>query len=92
MRLLLIAATALTLTACATHSGVVDTGGGSYFVSRQAATGMNGMSSLRADALTEAAAVCRPQGKSVEVVSERQTDPPYVLGNYPRIDLTFRCA
>jgi hypothetical protein len=49
------------------------------------------MGNLRADALRDAAAHCRAQGKAVTVVEERQSDPPYILGNYPRIDLTFRC-
>lgn len=79
------------LCACAAQSGVVDMGGGTYFVSRQAATGFPGMGNLRAEALQEAATTCRAQGKAVVVTEEHQTDPPYLLGNYPRIDLTFRC-
>jgi hypothetical protein len=39
---------------CASDSGVVDQGGGTYFVSKQAATGFSGLGNLRADATTEA--------------------------------------
>lgn len=89
MRLIAFASIAL-LASCAAQSRVVDTGGGSYFVSRQAASGFSGMGNLRADALAEAAQTCG--GREVQIISERETPPPYLLGNYPRIDITFRCA
>ncbi len=92
MRVLMsIAVGCALVTACATQSGVVDMGGGTYFVSHQGASSFSGMGNLRADALRDAAAHCRAQEKAVIVVEERQSDPPYILGNYPRIDLTFRC-
>jgi hypothetical protein len=50
------------------------------------------MGNLRAEALAEAGATCRGQNKTIEILHEEQTQPPYLLGNYPRIDLTFRCA
>jgi hypothetical protein len=88
-----MAIVALALAAgCASQSGVIDTGGGNYFVSRQAATGISGMGNLRAEALREAATHCSAQGKAVNVVHEEQSDPPYIFGNYPRVDLTFTCV
>jgi hypothetical protein len=90
MRLIILAAAVLAA-GCAAQSGVVDMGAGNYFVSRQAATGFPGMGNLRAEALREAADTCRAQNKAIAIVEEHQTQPPYLLGNYPRIDLTFRC-
>ena len=90
MRKLVIVLAALAA-GCAAQSGIVDMGGGTYFVSHQGASLFSGMGNLRAEALREAAEQCRSQGKAVEVVEERQSDPPYILGNYPRIDITFRC-
>lgn len=89
-RIIAIAAAALAA-GCATQSGVVDMGAGTYFVSHQGASSFSGMGNLRAEALQDAADHCRAQGKAVAIVSERQSDPPYILGNFPRIDLTFRC-
>lgn len=84
-------AAALLLAGCATNSGVVNISPNTYVVSRQAGTGFNGMGSLRAEALQEAGGACTKQGKTLRIVSEKESAPPYVLGNYPRIDVTFAC-
>lgn len=90
MRIFALAAAAM-LTGCATNSGVVNIAPNQYVVSRQAGTGFNGMGNLRVEALQEAGAACTKQGRTLRVVSERENPPPYLLGNYPRIDVTFAC-
>jgi hypothetical protein len=90
MRLTVLGGTLL-LAACATNSGVISIAPNTYVVSRQAATGFGGMGNLRAEALQEAGAACTKQGKTLRVVSEKEAPPPYLLGNYPRIDVTFAC-
>lgn len=75
--------------ACAAQSGVVDLGDDTYFVSKQAATGFSGMGNLRDEVLREAVARCA--GRLVVLIEEHQTQPPYLPGNPPRIDLKFRC-
>jgi hypothetical protein len=92
MRLLMLLASASLLCGCAAQSGVVDMGGGQYFVSRQAATGIGGMGNLRADALREASAYCAAQSKRLEVVTVEEPPGPYILGKYPRSDITFHCV
>lgn len=77
------------VSACSMNSGIRDIGGGTFFVSRQAATGATGLGTLRADALEQAARHC--QGRGIELVSETSSRPPYILGNFPRVDITFRC-
>lgn len=87
-----IALASLALVAgCATNSGVVPAGSGEHSITAQAATGFSGIGDLKADALKQADAHCRAAGKDFEVVEYRETKPPYVLGNYPRVDLRFRC-
>lgn len=80
---------ALGLGGCASNSGVVPAGNGEHSITAQAATGFSGIGDLKADALRQAATHCKPA--DFEVVEYRETKPPYVLGNYPRVDLRFRC-
>jgi hypothetical protein len=67
-------------------------GGDQFFVSKQAATGFTGMANLRAEVLQEAYVECSKTGRAVEVVNTAESHPPYLLGNYPRVDITFRCV
>lgn len=78
---------------CATNSGVVPMGKGIYTITAQAATGFSGLGDLKANALRQAAAHCNAQGgKDFQLVDVQETKPPYLLGNYPRVDLQFRCV
>lgn len=83
---------AVALAGCASNSGVITMGPDSYFVSRQAATGFSGMSTLKAEAMAEAGQFCTAKGKTAEVTDEKDTKPPYILGNYPRTEIRFRCV
>lgn len=82
---------ALILAGCASNSGVVQMGPNSYFVSRQAATGLSGLGSLKAEAMAEAGQHCTAQGKTVDITDENDTKPPYIFGRYPRTEIRFRC-
>lgn len=79
------------LAACASNSGVVATGTDTYMVSRQAATGFSGLGKLKAEALREAGDFCQERGKTVELLKSTESEPPYVLGNYPRVEIEFTC-
>ena len=81
----------LLLSGCAANSGVVRVGADTYFVSRQAATGFSGSGTLKADALREAAAHCETLKKVLKVVSTTEAKPPFVLGNFPKAEVTFMC-
>jgi len=63
-----------------------------YMVSKQAATGFSGLGNLKAGALREAYAQCSKTSQSVDVLSDNESHPPYIFGNYPRVDITFRCV
>lgn len=80
------------LSGCASNSGVVSMGAGTLLLTAQASTGLGGLGNLKADALQQAGAHCQKQGKDFTVLSVHETKPPYVFGNYPRVDLNFRCA
>lgn len=82
---------AFALAGCAANSGVVPSGSGTYIVSRQAATGFSGLGTLKDDALREADAYCNSQRRMMVVLEATQSQPPYVLGNYPRAEVHFRC-
>jgi hypothetical protein len=88
-----MALSTLTLIAgCAAETGVVPTGQNSYLVAKQAATGFPGLGNLKADALQEANQFCASKGSDLFVTRSSETQPPYVLGNYPRAEIAFRCG
>lgn len=92
MRKFTVLVTIAFLSGCAANSGIVSMGQDIYFVSRQAATGLSGMGTIKAEALGEAGQFCGSKGRSVEVVRETDAQPPYILGNYPKTEIQFRCA
>ena len=82
----------LTLTGCASHTGVTPNGRGGYLIAKQAATGFPGLGNLKAEAMSEADAYCRGQGREFLLISAKETQPPYVMGNYPRTEIEFECV
>lgn len=89
-RVLLISALFL-LVGCASNSGVAPLGPDTYLLSRQAATGFSGLASLKADCLREAAEFCSKENKYIKIVNTSESSPPYILGNYPRVEIQFMC-
>jgi hypothetical protein len=81
----------LLVVGCAVNSGVVSTGPDTFMVSRQAATGFTGLGDLKAQALREANQFCADKVKSMEVISTDESKPPYIFGNFPRVEVQFRC-
>jgi len=92
MNLLLITIAILVLASCAKNSGIVPVGTNKYMVSRQAATGSSGMTTLEADAMAEAYEECQKTGRTVEVIEKDQSEPPYIFGNFTRVAITFKCV
>lgn len=90
-KLIVFLAVAFLLSSCATDSGVVRMGQNTFIITKQAATGFSGIGNLKAEALKEAYAQCSQTGQSVKVINSKESKPPYILGNFPRIELTFRC-
>lgn len=88
----MVIAVLFTMAGCASNSGIVAMGSETYFVSRQAATGFTGMGTLKAEAIGEAGQFCGAKGRSMEMVSENDAKPPYILGNFPKTEIKFRCV
>lgn len=82
----------LGLVGCASNSGIVPMGSDTYMVSRQAATGFTGMGTLKAEAMKEAYGQCQKTGKSVKILEAIDAKPPYILGNFPKTELRFKCV
>lgn len=82
----------LMLAGCAAHSGVVPVGPDTYYVSRQASTGLTGMGNLTGEALGEAGQFCTSKGKTVQVLSQSDSKPPYIFGNFPKTEIKFTCV
>ena len=78
-------------TACATNSGVIPIGQDTFLVSRQAGSGFGGLGALKGEAFKEASAYCVGQDKTLQIVTTNESQPPYILGNYPRVELQFMC-
>ena len=90
-KITIFAVIGLLLSSCATDSGVVQTGNDTFIITKQAATGFSGMGDLKAEALKAAYAQCSKTGRTVKVIDSQESKPPYIFGNFPRIELTFSC-
>ena len=66
-------------------------GDDTYFVSRQAASAFSGPGTLKADALTEANQYCAERNKSLSVMNIAEATPPYIMGNFPKAEVQFKC-
>lgn len=77
---------------CAASTGVIDEGNGTFYASKQAATGIGGAANLKGDILTEASAFCAKRGQQLQVIETTEANPPFIFGNYPRAQIDFKCA
>lgn len=90
MKLVAILAAAL-LMGCAATSNITPMGRNTFLMTKQAATGFPGLGNMKAEVLTEANAHCVQLKKTMEVVSTSESRPPFILGNYPRVEVQFTC-
>ena len=63
-----------------------------YRVYEQGATGFVPMASVRESAEKRAVDFCARQGKGMVALGEQMSQPPYILGNFPRIEIVFACV
>jgi hypothetical protein len=91
MRSLYLCLSTLLLTACASHTGVVPMGRDTFMIAKQQATGFPGLGNMKAEIIGEGSRHCAAQGKEFQIVATNETQPPYILGNYPRSEITFMC-
>jgi hypothetical protein len=66
--------------------------GEQYRVFHQASTGFSGTGGIRRNAINRATSFCKQKEKQMMTVSEHTAAPPYILGNFPRIEIVFICV
>lgn len=68
--------------------------GAKYRIFHQASTGFSGTSGIRRSAVKRANEFCKNINKKEKMltVSEHTAVPPYVFGNFPRIEIIFVCT
>lgn len=81
----------LFIASCASNSGIIASGENEYLIAKQAATGFPGTGGIKSDALTEASNYCMAQDKTLNIIELNENEGPFVLGKYPRVELTFSC-
>lgn len=91
MRFLLPISVTVALIGCASHTGVIPMGKDTFLIAKQQATGFPGLGNLKAEIISEGSAYCRGLNKEFQLINTTETQPPYVLGNYPRSEITFMC-
>lgn len=60
-----------------------------YRIFQQGATGFVPISSIREDLEAQAERFAERQGKGIVVLGHNSSKPPYILGNFPRMELVF---
>ena len=60
-----------------------------YRIYHRASTGLTPITAIRQSAEHRADEFARYQGKSIVILGEKISSPPYILGNFPRIELVF---
>jgi hypothetical protein len=79
------------LAGCATNSGVVPIGQDTYKIYKRGATGFSGSEAVKSDVLIQASEYCAGLKKSLHVVSMILGRPPYIMGNFPKAEVQFKC-
>ena len=63
----------------------------SYRIFRKAATGFVSLQTVRENAEQASIGFCERKNKTMHGLTETAAKPPYILGNFPRIELVFEC-
>lgn len=91
LRRILIICIPLFLVSCASNTGIIKIGEGKLFIAKQAATGFPGTGGIKTESLKEASEYCESQNKTLKIIELKENEGPYILGKYPKVELTFTC-
>lgn len=91
-KIIAIIITSLFLVGCPSYTGIVKIANDSYMVAKQQATGFPGLGNMRAEIITDAKNYCNDVGKELNITNIKETQPPYIFGNYPRSEIQFTCS
>jgi hypothetical protein len=78
------------LAGCAAHPAITPAGEGTYIASRSGQV-YNSITDLKANVLTQADEFCSAKHLTFKVLNSTNSEPPYIFGNYPRVEVTFKC-
>lgn len=67
-------------------------GAAEHRVFQQGATGWVSLASVRATVEQRATAFCDRKGQIMNPLRETASEPPYILGNFPRVEIVFSCT
>ena len=79
------------LTGCAAHPSIVPAGEGTYIASRSGQA-FTSITDLKAKSLTQADEFCAAKHMTFAVLHSSNSEPPYIFGNYPRVEIQFKCV
>lgn len=63
-----------------------------YRVYHRGSSGFTSITAIRDSAMDRARHFCEDQGKGMLLLGEKISEPPYILGNFPRIEIVFACV
>jgi hypothetical protein len=67
-------------------------GNEAYRVFNDGAIGFVSLQTVRDHAVQRARDFCSRKGKAMESLTETTSMPPYILNNYPKIEIVFECV
>jgi len=92
LKLISIGLTTLLLVGCATTTtGPTPVGENKYVMSRQEGAFPSGDEPLLQEVLEQADRFCKSLNKKMELLDSKENPGPYILGNYPKATITFKC-
>jgi hypothetical protein len=63
-----------------------------YRIYEKGATGFVSLDALEIDAKQRANDFCSEQNKGIKTLKIQRSSPPHILGNFPRVEITFICV
>lgn len=63
-----------------------------YRIFEEAATGFVSIDAIKDDAEQRAKNFCSGNNKAMKTIKVQTSKPPHILGNFPRIEITFVCV
>ena len=91
MRFLVFSVALLAVGCAQTNTGPMPAGKDTYVISRQAGAFPTGKEPLLAEALAEANMKCDYEKKKMTLLSTNENTGPFILGNYPKATVIFKC-
>lgn len=92
MKIQVLVISSVLLMSCATTStGPTQVGDNKYVMSRQEGAFPSGSEPLLQEVLLEANRFCESLSKNIELIESTENPGPYIMGNYPKATITFKC-